>query len=314
MTPNLLGDDLYTGDDMSGDSFPDTFQGDDDPFAGDDLEGDDLDGDSDGEGDYGRGYSHAGDMFSGDMSVSPMGDAVRRVVRSARRGSQKAKRNALLMSLPGGLIASKALSPVIVQNGFINVTPTRALLTGSSITETIRRFETQYPGTSRTITHLNGSGLAPNFTFTFDASNLVAGQVRYANMIFIKIGVARQLTVPLAEVTFTLNADGESGSAVSNYQWSILLSDPLKNCFVAVIPFYEVSSQIYPAIAAAFGVAASGVNTLLLTVNGLPTGAYCQVVLPGQDNAQYQFFKQGFGIDKPTSTISRVLAQGKRGK
>jgi len=308
MSANLLGDDMFTGEG----TFAAPFEGDDDPFAGDsDYEGDDLDGDSDIEGEHGRGFAHAGDMFSGDMTKSPMGSIIRRVQRSARRNPKAAKRNALLASIPGGVIAGKAISPVIVQNGFLNITPTRALLTGSSITETIRRFETQYPGTSRTLTALNADGTNPDPIFAFNNTNVPAGSVRFSNMIFIKIGVARQLTIPLAEVTFHLDAVGESGSTVSSLTWSVLLSDPLKNCFICVIPVYEVSSQIYPAIVRAYG-AAAGTDDLLLSVTGLPTGSYCQVVLPGQDNAQYQFFKQGFGIDKPTSTISRVLAQGRK--
>lgn len=286
-----LGD-LFTGDD-EGERDDDEGMGDITPLLGDRLV-------------HKLGTPEQGDLFTGDMSgkrlfgaflpSTPAGITV------AGRRPTKAQRTAVsvLRTIPGAVIATKVLSPCMVNNGLVNNAPTRATVPGAAFVETIRRFETQYPGSTRTQTF---AGAANPQVVTFGAPG--AGEVAYTPVIFIQLAVARQFSIPSAEIRITLTGVNEAGTAIDARPWSFLLNKALDSTFIAMIPFVEISSTVYPSIARA----QLAPNALTVTVAGCPSNTTLRVFLPGMDSSQYQTFKEGLGISAPTQRLSEYTNQ-----
>lgn len=253
---------------------------------------------------------HVGDMFSGDMSARakfgaflPAAKANSLLATGKKPTPAQKTAVSVIKTIPGAVLSTKVLSPLIINKGMINNAPTRSMLQGSSFVETIRRFETQYPGTTRTQI-LPAATTNPSFVF---AAPTVAegGNVLYAPVIFIQLATQRQFSVANAEVRFSISGVNEAGSPVDSRQWTILLSQALDSCFFAFVPFIEISSTIYPAI-----VKASAADPLTVNLYGVPSNTNVRVLLPGPDSSQYQFFKGGFGISAPTTSVSNLTAQG----
>lgn len=280
----------------------DVFAGDDDDYAegdDDDLEGDvqSLLGDAQ--------ITHVGDIFSGDRakrgikmgSLLPAGPVSKKVSPAAKAAA------AVIRTIPGAVIATKTISPVIISHGLINNAPTRNMVPGAQFTETIRRYETQYPGTTRTKSSTTTA--AANLTFTFaNPTTAEGGNTLYSPVILIAIATQRQFQVANVEIGLAINGVNESGSQVDARQWTILLSDLDKSCFFAFIPFTEISSTIYPSI-----VQASASNNLVVTVYNVPANTNVRVFLPGPDSSQYQLFKEGLGISAPTTRAMNLVTQ-----
>lgn len=317
--PSLLGD-IDTDQELSGDdsatitlpsgeqiSLPMSAMG--DLFSGDDIDestvGDDVTGLL---GDH--EVHHVGDMFTGDMKKASFGSFLPTTSTNAilaRRGGKKITASqktavSVIKSIPGAMLATKVLSPLIINKGLINNAPTRSMLQGSSFVETIRRYETQYPGTTRT----QILAAAPvNPTFVFSAPTAAeGGGTLYCPVIFVQISTQRQFAVSSPEIRFAIVGVNEATSPVDARQWTILLSESLESCFFAFVPFIEISSTIYPAI-----VQASAANPLTINMYGIPTNTNVRIVLPGPDSSQYQFFKQGFGISAPTTSTTDLTSQ-----
>lgn len=282
------------GDMFSGDAYPD------DASIGDDVIG--LLGDPE--------IHHVGDMFSGDMKTTKprfgsfLPSAKANAILATGKKPTPAQKTAVsvIKTIPGAVLATKVLSPLIINKGLINNAPTRSMLQGAAFLETIKRFETQYPGTTRTQILPNAT---TNPSFVFAAPTVAeGGNVLYAPVIFIQIATQRQFSVSNAEIRFSISGVNEAGSAVDSRQWTILLSDALESCFFAFIPFLEISSTIYPSI-----VRASATDPLTVNLYGIPSNTNVRVLIPGPDSSQYQFFKEGFGISAPTTSASNLTAQ-----
>lgn len=289
---------------------------------GDIFSGDEDDDDSRNSGDDDDEATVMGDVQTllGDSEVTNIGDifsgdAKKRGVRfggmlpasnnpAHRRLSASAKAAvAVIKSIPGAVIATKTVSPVIISHGLINNAPTRNMIPGASFTETIRRYETQYPGTTRTKSTTTTA--AANLTFTFAAPTVAEGGTTvYCPVVLIAIATQRQYQVANVEIGLALTAVNESGQAVDARQWTVLLSDMDKSCFFAFIPFTEISSTVYPAIAQA-----SVTNNLVLNVYNVPANTNVRVFLPGPDSSQYQLFKEGMGISAPTTKAMNLIKQ-----
>lgn len=287
------------------------------------MVGDIFSGDSSSEDDYATGddssdetvmgdvasllgdahVTHMGDIFSGDrrggLKLGGMlpSSAIKKLSPAAKAAV------AVIKTIPGAVIATKTVSPLIISHGLINNAPTRNMVPGASFTETIRRYETQYPGTTRT--RSTTTTAAANVTFTFAAPTTAeGGNTLYCPVILIAIATQRQFQVANVEIGLSLTAVNESGAPVDNRQWTVLLSDMDKSCFFAFIPFTEISSTVYPAIAQA-----SATNNLVLNVYNVPANTNVRVFLPGPDSSQYQLFKEGMGISAPTTKAMNLIAQ-----
>lgn len=286
--------DIFAGDDDDDD---DKYRGDDDDEAT--VMGDvqTLLGDPE--------VTNIGDIFSGDAKkrgmrfggMLPSNPAHKKLSASAKAAV------AVIKSIPGAVIATKTVSPVIISHGLINNAPTRNMIPGASFTETIRRYETQYPGSTRTKSTTTTA--AANLTFTFAAPTVAeGGSTVYCPVVLIAIATQRQYQVANVEIGLALTAVNESGQAVDARQWTVLLSDMDKSCFFAFIPFIEISSTVYPAI-----VQASVTNNLVLNVYNVPANTNVRVFLPGPDSSQYQLFKEGMGISAPTTKAMNLIKQ-----
>lgn len=249
--------------------------------------------------------TNIGDIFSGDAKkrgvrfggMLPSNPAHKKLSSSAKAAV------AVIKSIPGAIIATKTVSPVIISHGLINNAPTRNMIPGASFTETIRRYETQYPGTTRTRSATTTA--AADLTFNFgNPTTPEGGNTRYCPVVLIAIATQRQYQVANVEIGLALTAVNESGQAVDPRQWTVLLSDMDKSCFFAFIPFTEISSTVYPAIAQA-----SATNPLILNVFNVPANTNVRVFLPGPDSSQYQLFKEGMGISAPTTKAMNLIKQ-----
>jgi len=287
-----LGD-LFTGDDEN--------EGDDDDMQGDLTP---LLGDRYVES---LGTPEQGDLFTGDRRARqnlfgaflPSVPA-RVTVRGKKPTPSQKTAVSVLKTIPGAVISTKVMSPCMVNNGLVNNAPTRATIPGAAFVETIRRFETQYPGSTRTQTFAPATN--PQ-AVGFGAG--APGEVAFTPVIFIQVAVARQFTIPSAELIITLTGLNEAGTAIDNRPWSFLLNKALDSTFIAMIPFVEISSTIYPSIARA----QAGLNQLNITVAGCPANTTLRVFLPGMDSSQYQTFKEGLGISAPTQRLSAYTEQ-----
>lgn len=205
----------------------------------------------------------------------------------------------VIAGIPGVAVSNKMFSPLIINNGLFSRTPTRSLVSGVSFMNTVNRFETQYPGSTRVQVFPAAAGTQ---VATFAAPALAeGGNVLFTPVIFVQLGIQRNSSVAGAEVGFAITSGiAESGNAVSAAQWNVIMPDSLDSVFVALIPYVEIASQIFPAI-----INASVANPLVLTVTGLPTNTNVRVTIPGPDSAQYQSFKVGFGLGAPTDGLVR---------
>lgn len=255
------------------------------------------------------GTPDMGDLFTGDANrrlgksfgaFLPNTPAIATVAGKKPTTAQKTAVN-VLKTIPGAVLATKVLSPCMINNGLINNAPTRAMVQGTSFIETIRRFETQYPGSTRTQTFNNPTYPLP---VTF-AAPAVSGEVTFCPVVLIQIAVARQFTIPNAEIIVNLVGVNESGANVDARRWSFLLSQALSSTFIAMIPFIEVSSTIYPCIVRA----SAAPNALTVNIVTGPAEANIRVFLPGMDSSQYQMFKEGLGISMPTSRVTDYTTQ-----
>lgn len=289
---NMVGD-IFSGDsdddsDAQGDDDENTVMGDVATLLGD------------------AHVTHMGDIFSGDRKKGPvkLGGMLPATNAKGNKISPAAKAAvAVIKTIPGAIIATKTISPLIISHGLINNAPTRNMVPGASFTETIRRYETQYPGTTRTRSTTTTS--AANVTFTFAAPTVAeGGTTLYSPVILIAIATQRQFQVANVEIGLSLTAVNEAGAAVDARQWTVLLSDMDKSCFFAFIPFSEISSTVYPAIAQA-----NATNNLVLNVYNVPANTNVRVVLPGPDSSQYQLFKEGMGISAPTTKAMNLINQ-----
>lgn len=322
MSGRLLGDDddkvTITQPDGSRIELPasaigDVFSGDSNYFSN---EGDDSDDENAGDDSTLLGevssllgdehITHMGDIFSGDIkkrraaalgNMLPAGKPNVKVSPAAKAAA------AVIKTIPGAVIATKSISPLIISHGMINNAPTRNMVPGAGFTETIRRYETQYPGTTRTLSTTTTA--AGNLTFTFAAPTTAqGGNTLYCPVVLLAIATQRQFQVANVEIGVAINAVNESGAQVDARQWTVLLSDADKSCFFAFIPFTEISSTIYPAIAQA-----NATNNLVVTVYNVPANTTVRVFLPGPDSSQYQLFKEGMGISKPTTKAMNLINQ-----
>lgn len=317
MSAKLLGDEAddtitITNPDGTSMRVPASMVG--DIFSGDDDDADYGQGDDDDDntvmGDVATllgdsHVTHMGDVFSGDRRkpMVKLGGMLPATRKGARISPAAKAAVAVIKTIPGAIIATKTISPLIISHGLINNAPTRNMVPGASFTETIRRYETQYPGTTRTRSTTTTS--AANVTFTFASPTTPeGGSTLYAPVILIAIATQRQFQVANVEIGLSLTAVNEAGAAVDNRQWTVLLSDMDKSCFFAFIPFSEISSTVYPAIAQA-----NATNNLVLNIYNVPANTNVRVVLPGPDSSQYQLFKEGMGISAPTTRAMNLINQ-----
>lgn len=250
---------------------------------------------------------NVGDVFSGDPAKRKKSGIYASLLPATTVSKLPATDKAAyktLKAIPGALTSTRNLSPVIISNGMINVAPTRNMVQGAYFVDTIRRFETQYPGTTRT--KQSTTTTAANLTFTFAAPIAAeGGNTVMTPVILIAISTQRNYQVANVELGISLTAVNESSQAVNSQQWTVLLSEDTKSCFLAIIPFTEISSTIYPAICQA-----SATNNLTLNLYNVPANTNVKVVLPGPDSSQYQFFKESMGISRPTTGAMNLNVQG----
>lgn len=281
-----------------------------DLFAGDDgdLEGDDDSYDIQGDMKTLLGDDHItniGDIFSGDAKkLNPSKLFASGLPTGGKKLSNVAKSAAIaLRSIPGAITATKSISPVIISNGMINNAPTRNMVPGANFVETIRRYETQYPGRTRTQSNTTTNSADLTFTFAAPAAG-EGGDTLYAPVILIAIATQRNFQVANVELRLSITGKNEAGTNVDSRQWTVLLSDLDKSCFFAFIPFQEISSTVFPCI-----VQANGTNNLVVHVYSVPASTNVRVVLPGPDSSQYQLFKEQMGISRPTTKAMDLTIQ-----
>jgi len=296
--PDLLGDDL----DEEGDFFGDDL--DEHDVTGDLLFGDeeisDIEGDmftGDPKTKWGQFLGRKGKWLAGGAAAVASIAAIKKAKGISRSRKQKliskiqSKReiNSSIIKIPGAVLSRKMLSPLIINNGMLNQLPTRGMVPGNSFFDTINRSETAYPGTTRTQVAPAAAGTQ---VFTFAApAGAEGGNIQRVPVLFLQLSTQRQFSVSAAQIGIALTAINEAGNAVDARTWSVMLSSEIESCFIAVIPFTEISSVIVPNI-----VYASGANNLVMTVTGLPTNTNIRCILPGTDSSQYDAFKKGFGM------------------
>lgn len=288
--PNDVAGDLFSGN----------------PDDDDDLSGDPgLLGDSD--------ITYLGDLLAGNpksrRKKSSFGSALRGKstnvnlpAANQRPNSQTQAIANVIKSIPGAMLSSKSVSPLMPSHGLLNVTPTRAMIQGASLVDTFKRYETQYTGTSRTQVNVAASG---NVAFTFALPNIAeGGTTTYCPAVLVQLGMQRQYSVPGAEVRIALIGVDETGTAIDARQWSVILPEGLASMFLVFVPFKEIASTVYPSIAKA-----DAVNNLVVNLYALPTNTNTRVVLPGPDSSQYQYVKKLLGIAPQTEDLINTTQQ-----
>jgi len=298
----LLGD-LFMGDRHSGHMHGDYSEGDASSYVneGDDIEGDYIDGDYV-EGDSDKLFS-AGDMFTGDVRRSPIGKFLISGTRKMKKrllSPEMEKKVRAIAANPGAYLTGKDVSPLMVNNCVVNIAPTRAMVPGQSLVESVTRSESMYNGRTRTQVFNVAAGGSQTVTFAAPS----AGEVALVPLIFAMVSVKVLSAIANAEVRLTLTALDESNSAVNALTWSVMLPKNGNAALITLVPFSEISTTVYARI-----VQANATNNLVLTVAGLPADAYLRVFLPGADSTQYQYFKEGLGITKLPTKLARYVRQ-----
>jgi hypothetical protein len=239
----------------------------------------------------------AGDMKRGAFLKKKRRNRKRR--SNASRREQQLRNS--LMGLPGAALSMTPISPLIINHGSLNSAPTKGLIPGAAFVDTLRRFETTYPGTTRTQTFPAAAGTQ---VVTFAAPTAAeGGNVLWTPVIFFQIGMQRNNSVSAAQVSVTLTSGiKEDGQAADARSWSFLLDGALDSLFGALIPFTDISSVIYPNI-----VEGDAVNNLVVTFDNLPTGSNLRVIMPGPDSAQYEAFLKGFGVSSPNDRLAKTF-------